>query len=61
MGLVSPTHAAVTLVPLLDKAMQIGKMDRIDVAFVGLQVVAFVKDFRDVEMISGSVEKIIVG
>src|SRR6266536_3113032 len=61
MGLVGAAHASVTLVTLLEKAMQIRKMNRINVAFVRLQIIAFVKDLRDVEMIRRSVEKIIVG
>src|SRR5215475_9167853 len=41
--------------------MQKRKVNRIDVTFVGLQIVALVKNLRDIEMIGIGVEKIVVG
>jgi hypothetical protein len=37
------------------------EVNRIDVALIGLQVIALMKDLVDVEMVSGRVKKVIIG
>jgi hypothetical protein len=41
--------------------MKIREMNRIDVSLVGLEIVALMKDLRNVEMIRISFEKFIIG
>src|SRR5438094_380759 len=61
MRLLCAAHTAVTFVALLKKSMEIGKMNGIDVAFVGLQIIALVENLAYVKMIGRRIEKIIIG
>src|ERR1700756_861164 len=60
MGFVSTSHASILFLSILEKAMKIREMNRIDVSLVGLEIVALMKDLRNVEMIRISFEKFIV-
>jgi len=60
MGFVSAPHASILFLSILEKAMKIREMNRIDVSLVGLEIVALMEDLRNVKMIGISFEKFIV-
>jgi hypothetical protein len=51
MRLVGPTHAAILFVAVLEKTMEKREMNRIDIALVGLEVIALVKDLFSVDVV----------
>jgi hypothetical protein len=61
MRLVGPAHTAIAFLSVLKEPVQKRKMNRIDIALVGLQVVALVKDFFNTNLVCRCSEKIIVG
>ena len=60
MRLAGAAHATVILVAIFEEAMKIREMNRIDIAFVRLLVVAIVKNLGGIKMIRRGIEKIIV-
>ena len=61
MRLAGAAHAAVSLITIFEKAMKIREMNGIDIAFVGLLVIAIVKNLGDIKMILRGIEKIVIG
>src|SRR5262249_39724564 len=61
MRLIGPAHTTIAFLSVLKEPVQKRKMNRIDIALVGLQVVALVKDFFNTDVVCRCSEKIIVG
>ncbi len=61
MRLVGAAHAGVAFFLVLKKAMQKRQMHRIDVALVGLQVIALVINFVNAEVAWRLIQKFIIG
>src|SRR5262245_53213960 len=61
MRLVGPPDAAILFVAVLEKTMEKREMNRIDVALVGLEVIALMKNLFSAHIVRGCSEKIIVG
>src|SRR5262249_15950934 len=61
MRLVGPPDAAILFVAVLEKTMEKREMNRIDVALVGLEVIALMKNLLSGKIGRGCSEKIIVG
>ena len=51
MRLVGAAHAAILFVAVLEKTMQKREMNRIDIALVGLEVIALVKNLFNADML----------
>ena len=60
MRLISAAHAPVPFVSILKKAMEKREVNRVYVSLIGLQVIALVKNLRDVDMIWRHFEKFII-
>jgi hypothetical protein len=58
--LLGAAHASISLVSALKKTMKKRKVNRIYVSLVGLQVIAFMKNLIDVQMLGRRIEKLVI-